>query len=128
MNNYCIIPLVAAGGALGAVYRYFVGIAATKILGHGYPYGTFIVNILGSFLMGVFIAYTVKFLPTSMESRSFVTIGFLGAFTTFSAFSLELVNMIERGQIFNASVYASASVLLSISALFCGLFLIRNII
>ena len=126
--NYKMVLLVASGGAIGATMRYLSGVAFTRFFGASLPYGTFFVNIAGAFLMGAFITYLAKSIPTSMELRQFVAVGILGGFTTFSAFSLELVNMIERAQIATAFIYVIASVLLSVAAVFLGIFIVRNII
>lgn len=119
------ILYIALGGGIGAVLRYLVTSQATHMLGTSFPYGTAIVNVTGSCLMGVLIGYFAKTLPHSMEMRSFLAVGVLGGFTTFSAFSLDAVNMIERGQVMQAVIYIGTSVILSIAALFVGLYLMR---
>lgn len=121
-----LIALAAAGGAIGAAGRYLVGIYAMRLLGPGFPYGTFIVNVIGAFLMGLFIHMLAVKLTGCMELRTFITVGILGGFTTFSAFSLEVVNMIERGNWSLAIIYALASVIASVLALFTGLYLARH--
>ena len=118
---------IALGGSIGSVLRHLVTTQTSHLLGNSYPYGTMIVNILGSLLMGLFIGYLVKTLPHSMEIRSFFAVGVLGGFTTFSAFSLDAVNMIERGQMSSAAIYIALSVILSIVSLFLGLQIIKNI-
>lgn len=117
---------VASGGAVGAVCRYLVGIAATKTLGADFPYGTLIVNVLGSFAMGVLIESTVLRWSVSMEMRGFAAIGVLGAFTTFSTFSLDTVFLYERGKLMLSAVYVATSVIGCIAALFAGLALVRR--
>ncbi len=119
------IGFVAIGGAIGAVARYGVNISATHLFGHGFPWGTLIVNILGSFLMGVAI---VKFsqMQISQELRTMIITGFLGAFTTFSTFSLDTVTLWERGDMTQAFIYVIASVLVSISALFLAMWLLKG--
>lgn len=117
---------VALGGALGASARYVTGIAAVRLLGKGFPWGTLTVNILGSFLMGVLVVALLhlsanRFAPLLMT-------GLLGGFTTFSAFSLDAVTLYERGQFGAAAGYVAASVLLSIAALVAGLGLARSIV
>jgi CrcB protein len=121
------ILLVALGGGLGASARYLTNLAALRIAGPNFPWGTLAVNIIGSFLMGVLIASLARRTGTSMELRSFLATGFLGGFTTFSAFSLDFALMWERGNIWHGAFYLGASVLLSILALFAGLALIRAI-
>ena len=116
---------VALGGALGASGRYLAGVWALRLLGHGFPYGTLFVNVAGCFLMGAVIeAVALKF-SVSQEMRAFLTTGILGGFTTFSAFALDFVVLYERKAAGLAALYLGASVLLSIAALFAGLWLVR---
>ncbi len=119
------IGFVALGGAIGALARYGVNVSATHIFGHGFPWGTLIVNVLGSFLMGVAI---VKFsqMHISPELRTMSITGFLGAFTTFSTFSLDVITLYERGDLLQAFLYVSASVIVSITALFFALWLLKG--
>ena len=95
-------------GAFGASGRYLVGAFALRTFGLGFPYGTFIVNVLGAVLMGVFIHMLATKFNGSAELRTFFATGVLGGFTTFSAFSLELANMIERGNWSTALFYSCA--------------------
>lgn len=120
-----MIALVAVGGAFGASGRYMVGKLAVWLLGIGFPYGTFIVNILGAVMMGFFIHMLAVKLNGSNEMRVFMATGVLGGFTTFSAFSLEVANMIERGSWSTAFMYAFASVLLCVIGVFAGLYMAR---
>ncbi|KQW71324.1 camphor resistance protein CrcB [Phenylobacterium sp. Root77] len=120
--------LVAAGGAAGAVARYAVGVQALRFWGPGWPFGTFIANVSGGLLMGMLAGYLAHRGGADQEKlRVFLGVGVLGGFTTFSAFSLETALMVERRTYGQAFAYASASVLLSISALFLGLLLARRI-
>src|SRR6056297_2380543 len=116
---------VALGGALGASARYLTGIAATRLLGRGFPWGTLVVNIAGSFLMGVLVVILLQL--SANRFAPFLMTGILGGFTTFSAFSLDVVTLYERGQGGLAIAYVLASVTLSIGALFAGLSLARSI-
>lgn len=117
--------LVMAGGALGAALRYQVTLLALR-LGHGsYPLATFSVNVIGGLLMGMLAALVLKG-DVAEPLRLFAGVGLLGGFTTFSAFSLELFQMIERGQILAGFGYALASVLLSLAALAIGFSLTRS--
>lgn len=116
---------VALGGALGASARYLTGIAAARLLGAGFPWGTLIVNVAGSFAMGV-LAVAMLQAPESRLGPFLIT-GLLGGFTTFSAFSLDAVSLFERGQAGLAAGYVAASVVLSLAALFAGLALFRGI-
>ena len=119
--------LVALGGATGASFRYLTNLAALRIAGPNFPWGTLTVNILGSFAMGLLIEALARRSGTSMEVRSFLATGFLGGFTTFSAFSLDFALMWERGNHWLGAAYLSASVILSIFALFAGLALVRAV-
>lgn len=119
--------MVAAGGALGAVARYGVGVQAMRLWGAGWPFGTFIANVVGGFLMGTLAGFLAHRGGADQERlRLLLGVGVLGGFTTFSAFSLEAALMIERRTYGQAFAYATASVLLSISALFVGLAVARR--
>lgn len=121
------IAIVALGGAVGATVRYGVNIGAVQAFGHGFPYGTMIVNILGSFLMGIFIAKFSHITSIPHEIRHLCMTGFLGAFTTFSTFSLDFVTLWGRGELVQAGLYLLLSVILSISALFLALWIMRGL-
>lgn len=120
------IVAVAIGGALGATARYGVGVGAVHVFGHGYPWGTLIVNIVGSFLMGALIAKFAQMDGTSTVIKTMLTTGFLGAFTTFSTFSLDFMTMWQRGEAIQAFIYMAASVVLSIAALGLAMYLMRG--
>ena len=117
---------IAAGGALGALGRHWVSGAALRVMGPGFPWGTLTVNVVGSFVMGVFIAVLAAH-ATSQALRAFLTVGLLGAFTTFSTFSLDIVFLAERKEFGAALTYGAASVTLSIGALLAGLALARSL-
>ena len=123
-----IVLWVALGGALGASGRYMVGIWATRLIGHGFPYGTLCVNVLGCFLMGVFVELFALKYSVSQEVRAFLTTGILGGFTTFSAFALDFAVLSERKANLLAWGYLGASVILSVFALFAGLWLMRAVL
>ena len=114
---------VMAGGALGAAARYLASLALAAR--GGFPYATLAVNLLGGFAMGVLAALVLRGVA-SESLRLFVGVGILGGFTTFSAFSLESFQMIQRGQIAVASGYAIASVIGSIAALALGFAVVRT--
>lgn len=120
-----MILSIAAGGALGAVARHFLSHRIALLAGHNFPYGTLGVNILGSFLMGMMITLFARKFNLSQEIQAFLTVGLLGGFTTFSAFSMETVLLIERHQMGQAALYVSASVLLAVGGLFAGIYLGR---
>lgn len=117
--------LVMLGGALGSAARYGVGRLALVQLGPDYPWGTLGVNIAGGFLMGLLAALLARDSAGGEGWRLLLGVGFLGGFTTFSAFSLETALMIERGQMATAFAYALLSVIASVAALFAGLSIVR---
>ena len=113
--------LVAVGGAVGAVARYGVGLGAARLFGLAFPWGTLAVNIVGGLAMGLLAAKTA---PEQEALRLALGVGVLGGFTTFSAFSLETVRLMEH-QPGLAMLYAAASVVLSVGACWVGLSLGR---
>ena len=120
-----LVLAIAAGGAIGAVGRHYVGVYALKWLGTAFPYGTLVVNVVGSFLMGVLVAsMTVKW-NVGNELRAFLTVGLLGGFTTFSAFSSDFATLMERGETVLAAGYVTASVTLALAGMFAGMSLVR---
>lgn len=116
---------VAAGGAIGAALRYLVNVGAGRMFGPGFPVGTVIVNVLGSFAMGVLV--TVLARKGGNHLAPFLMTGVLGGFTTFSAFSLDALTLWERGQGGAAAIYVLGSVLLSLAGIGAGLFLARSL-
>lgn len=122
------ILLVAAGGALGSVLRYLVGLWTLRSFGPSFPWGTLTVNITGSFLIGVFAEMIARKFGASAEIRVFLITGILGGYTTFSAFSLDAITLFERGEPVTALIYVASSVLLSAVAVFAGLALMRTIV
>ena len=115
------VMLVAVGGAVGSVLRYLTSVAALEWLGAAFPWGTLAVNAIGSLVIGAMAGADVE-----GSARLLLVTGVLGGFTTFSAFSLEVANMIERGSIGTAALYAVVSVVGSVAALFIGLALARG--
>lgn len=118
------LTYVALGGAVGASFRYLVGLAVVRLVGHGFPMAIITVNILGSFLMGVFVVLAAHRGLTHLSPL--VMTGLLGGFTTFSAFSLETVDLFERGQVLAAAIYVLVSVLGSVGALALGVTVTRG--
>ena len=116
--------LVMLGGALGAGARHLAGMAQLRWLGPGFPVATLFVNLLGSLLMGLLAGWLVL-RGGSEQMRLFLAVGILGGFTTFSAFSLELGLMLQRGELASAAAYVLASVLGGLLLLFLGLWLMR---
>ncbi len=117
---------VALGGALGASARYLTNTAVMRWIGPGFPYGTVLVNVLGSFLMGVLVVFLAQKGGTKLAP--FLMTGLLGGFTTFSAFSLDAFTLWERGQVAVAGAYIAASVVLSLMALVVGILTMRGIL
>lgn len=120
------IIAVAAGGMVGAVCRYLVVIAATKVFGHGFPLGTLIVNVVGSFVMGVLVELMALGWNVSQEVRLFLMVGLLGSFTTFSTFSLDFYTLYERQAYIPLFAYASGSFGISVFGLILGLSVARR--
>lgn len=119
------ILLVMAGGAIGAALRYLLSQASLRTLGPGWPWGTFAANVLGGLAMGLLAGWLAARAAGGEPIRLFVAVGILGGFTTFSAFSLETMLMIERGDWMPALFYAFVSVAASVGALAIGLSIAR---
>lgn len=120
--------LVAVGGAIGSLLRYYVGLGSLRLMGPGFPWGTLIVNVVGGFIIGVFAEMIARRFNASVELRLLLMTGFLGGFTTFSAFSLDAITLFERGDVFAGAIYIAASVGLSMVAVMAGLGLMRVLI
>jgi len=123
-----MIFAVAAGGAIGATGRYLVGKLMLNLMGPGFPWGTFTVNIIGSFFIGFIVELMAIRFNLSHEWQGFLVIGILGGFTTFSAFSLEVGLMLEKDQFSVAALYAFGSMFMGVAALFAGIFAGRSLI
>jgi CrcB protein len=123
-----LVLAIAIGGAIGAVGRHYVSVAMALLMGHGFPWGTLVVNVAGSFLMGVLIETMALVWSPSLEMRALLTVGVLGAFTTFSTFSLDVATLYERGAPIILAIYVAASVGISLLALFAGLRLMRLVL
>ena len=119
--------LVFIGSGLGGAARHGVGLLALKWLGPNLPVGTLLINITGSFLIGIVAEYWAVKSGLPQLTRLFLITGVIGGFTTFSTFSLEAALLWERGQPLFAAIYVAASVVLSIGALFAALWLIRGL-
>ncbi len=118
---------VALGGAAGASLRYLAGVGIVRLFGHmGFPVAIITVNVIGSFLMGVFVVLAAQRGLTHLSPL--VMTGLLGGFTTFSAFSLEAVTLYERGAVGQAALYVGISVVASIGALVAGLWMARSVL
>ncbi|MBV1912309.1 MAG: fluoride efflux transporter CrcB [Cycloclasticus sp.] len=121
------ILAIAAGGSIGAVMRFFVSTGIYSWLGKGFPYGTLAVNVVGSLLMGLLYELFLQRLSVSPEVRALLLVGFLGAFTTFSTFSIETINLIEQGDVLKAITNVLASVILCVLAAWVGLQIARQL-
>ncbi|WP_439637262.1 fluoride efflux transporter CrcB [Oceanicaulis sp.] len=120
--------LIALGGALGAVSRHFVNQAGLRLIGPEWPYGTFTVNALGCLMMGLLVGWlALAGRPDATELRYALGVGFLGAFTTMSAFSLDVMVMVERKTYVMAAMYAGGTLMASMVAVFAGLILARKV-
>ncbi|MFL5238250.1 MAG: fluoride efflux transporter CrcB [Rhizomicrobium sp.] len=122
-----ILIAVALGGAVGSVARYIIAGQVQSAAWSGFPWGIFVVNISGGFLMGIIVELSALRLNISPELRAFLTVGMLGGYTTFSTFSLDSALLIERGAWASAAAYMAGSAILSVAALFAGLWIVRVI-
>jgi CrcB protein len=120
--------LVFLGAGVGGALRHGVNLGAARLLGSGLPYGTFAVNVIGSFVMGVLTEYWAQKSGLPQPLRLLLTTGILGGFTTFSTFSLDTAMLWERGESVTAFAYAAASVVCSVGALFAGFALVRTLV
>jgi len=116
---------VAVGGALGAMARYAVSTWIFQISSHKFPYATLAVNVLGSFVMGILFVIIIERSALPVEMRSLWMIGFLGAFTTFSTFSLDALGLWQNGYLFMALLYVLATVILCLLAISSSIWLTR---
>ncbi len=117
--------IVFLGAGIGGAGRHGVNVLAARLFGTHFPMGTLIINVLGCLLMGLIAGVFAFKVSLPQEARLFLTTGILGGFTTFSAFSLELMLLIERGQGGQAFLYGAVSVLAGLSALYIGLIIMR---
>ncbi len=120
--------IVFLGGGIGAASRHGINLLAARMLGMGFPYGTILINVVGSLAMGLIAEFFALKGGLPQHWRLFLTTGILGGFTTFSAFSLEAALLYERGELIGAAAYVVASVVLAIGALFAGLAIVRLIV
>lgn len=120
-----ILIAVALGGAIGSLARYLIAGAIQSAAWPGFPWGIFVVNISGGLAMGLIVELSALKLSLSPELRSFLTVGVLGGYTTFSTFSLDSALLIERGAYASAAAYMAGSAILSVLALFAGLWIVR---
>jgi fluoride exporter len=121
------ILYIAGGGAIGAVLRYWVSNIMHDSYGRGFPYGTLSVNVIGSIFIGILYVLTLERIENSVELRAGLMIGLLGAFTTFSTFSLETLTLIQSGQQLKAAMNITLSVILCLTGCWAGMVLARQI-
>ena len=119
--------VIAAGGALGALMRYGLSQSVYRLLGRDFPYGTLMVNLVGSFLIGIAVVYTIERAALSELWRVAIIFGFLGAFTTFSTFSYETLALIESGQWLKGLLNIGLSVILCLLATWLGMIATRSL-
>ncbi|MCU7931395.1 MAG: fluoride efflux transporter CrcB [Candidatus Thiodiazotropha sp. (ex Codakia rugifera)] len=118
---------IASGGAIGALFRFWVANGVYGLLGRGFPYGTLVVNVLGSLVMGFLYVLLLERTTVSPELRGALLIGFLGAFTTFSTFSIETINLLEQAELLKAGLNILLSVTACVMACWFGLVLGRQL-
>lgn len=126
--NPQLLMFVGLGGAIGAVGRFLMMSWVGHYTHTGFPWGTLTVNIVGAFVLGSVLELSALTWSPSPEIRAMVVVGMLGAFTTFSAFSMDLYYLIDRGAIVNAALYAMGSVLVCLLAFWAGLSLFRVVL
>ncbi|TWF54200.1 fluoride efflux transporter CrcB [Neorhizobium alkalisoli] len=119
------VVLVAVGGAIGSVFRYLVGVWAVRLFGPSFPWGTFAVNVIGSFFIGLMVEMIARRFNASAEMRVFIVTGIIGGFTTWSSFTLDTMVLLERGAALPAFAYLAGSLVISFAAIFAGLALGR---
>ena len=120
--------LVGAGGAIGAMSRYGFASVFGRMWPMSFPLATLLINIIGSVAMGLFVGLMARYLPVwQQDARLFVAVGILGGFTTFSAFSLDTVVLIERGELLQAGAYVLLSVVVCVIGLYLGLLVTRGV-
>jgi CrcB protein len=117
---------IAAGGAIGALLRFWVSNGVYALTGRGFPYGTLVVNVVGSLLMGFLYVFLLERMSSSPELRAALLIGLLGAFTTFSTFSMETLNLLEQADYMKAGLNMVISVLACVLAAWAGLIIGRQ--
>ena len=121
------LTAIALGGALGSVARHGMTVYFDDLLGRDFPYGIFIANIVGSAAIGVLFVLNLERGLLSEVWRSLLMVGFLGAFTTFSTFSLQTIGLLQEGRLFAATIYTIGSVLLSVTAAYLAIVSTRTL-
>ena len=121
------LTFIAAGGAIGSLLRFWLSTGVYALLGRGFPYGTLTVNVIGSLLMGLLYVFMYERMDVGAEWRACILIGLLGAFTTFSTFSIETLTLIEAGEQIKAGINIILSITLCISACWLGMIIGRQV-
>jgi fluoride exporter len=119
---------IAIGAAAGGVSRFYLTVAMQQRFGDGFPWGTLLINVTGSLLLGFLIRYATATPSMPLELRLMLTTGFCGGYTTFSAYSYETAVMLENGSYARAAIYSLGSVLLGLLAVFAGFMIARGFI
>ena len=119
--------MIAAGGGAGSLMRFVLSTGVHRVTGRDFPYGTLSVNVIGSLLMGLLYILLIERASVSVEWRALLLVGFLGAFTTFSTFSIETLNLLENGELIKAGANVLLSVILCILAAWSGVILGRHL-
>ena len=121
------LVFIAGGGAVGAILRYSASLGVYSLFGRGFPYGTLFVNVVGSLLMGILSIILLDRFNVGPEWRAAILVGLLGAFTTFSTFSIETMNLLEQGDLTRAMLNIAVSVVLCLLAVWVGLIIGRQL-
>jgi CrcB protein len=119
--------IIAIGGGMGALGRYFLVGYITQLFGGGFPWGILAVNVVGSMILGVVVEFGAQTPLLTAEFKALLAVGFLGAFTTFSTFSLDIVELCQKGLWGLAGMYISASVVVAVIGLVAGIVITRGI-
>lgn len=127
-QNLAIALAVFAGGGAGSVMRHYAVVAAKGLLGEGFPYGTLFVNVAGCFVIGLLVESFALKLNAPPAVQALLVTGFLGGFTTFSAFSLDFFKLVQQGELLSAAIYAAASLFVCLFAVFLGVYLMRAVL
>ena len=117
--------LIGLGGGVGSIFRYLTGLYVYKYLPASFPWGTLVVNVIGCFLIGLFMGLSERSQGLDPDWRFLFVVGFCGGFTTFSAFSMESISLLQNHQAMAAFLYIAASVVVGLSATMIGFFLMR---
>ena len=119
------LAIIALGGGIGSVSRYLVTIWAAERFGSAFPYGTLLVNVAGSFIIGLFMTLFLERLELDPQWRLFIAVGFLGGLTTFSSFSYETLRLVQEGAMSQAFANAGSNVILCLASTWAGFFCAR---